>query len=441
MIWLLPLFAWPLAAPSWTPAAEKVTFTKDVAPLLWKHCAECHRPAAAGPFPLLTYQDAAKRANFLRQITTSRRMPPWRPVPEFGAFRDVRRLSDAELNTLSTWAKAGAPEGDLKDLPPRPMFPEGWQLGEPDLLLTMPEPFSIPAGGPDVYRCFVIPIPSDTDQTVAAVEFRPGNRRAVLHADLYLDQDGQARKKDRADGKLGYDSFGDPGIRPSGELGSWAVGTRPYLLPPGAGIPLKRASDLVLHIHYHPVGTEQTDRSVVGIYFTKKPVNQWVTSLWVGNRRLDIPAGEQRSVAMAQSEPLPADVAVLAIAPHMHFLGRAIKVTAVLPDQQTVPLAWIADWDVHWQEEYRLRRPLALPRGTIIKMVATFDNSADNPQNPNDPPQRLRWGNARTHEMLRCKMRVITAAPADVRKLDALRDRLFDQGPGEAGRAREPGRK
>jgi hypothetical protein len=427
MKWLLLFLAFFLTR--WAPAraAEMVTFTKDVAPLLWKHCAGCHHGGAAGPFPLVTYQDAAKRARFLRQVTMSRRMPPWRPEPDVGDFQDVRRLSGAELQTLSAWAKAGAPEGDPKDLPALTKFTDGWQLGEPDLVLSMPEPFPIPADGPDIYRCFVVPIPIDTERTVSAVEFRPGNRRAVFHANLYLDRSGQASKKKQADGKPGYASFGDPGVRPSGELGSWGIGARSTTFPPLAGIPLKKGTDLVLHVHYHPGGKEETDRSMVGIYFARKPVERIVSSLWVQGRELEIPAGAPRCLATAQSEPLPVDLEMLSIAPHMHYLGREIKVTAVLPDGRTIPLIRIADWDVHWQDEYRFRQPRALPRGTVIQLAAIFDNSADNPQNPSDPPRRVRWGPDWTDEMLRCRMQVITATPAGSRELDALHNRLFGQ--------------
>src|SRR5271170_722497 len=172
------------------------TYNKDVAPILWKNCAGCHRPGEVGPFSLLTYKDAAKRAAFLQEVTETRRMPPWKPEPGFGEFHDARRLSDLELKTLSDWAEAGAPEGDPKDLPPAPKFADGWKLGQPDLVLKMPKAFAIPAGGRDVFRCFVLPTELTEDKTVAAVEFRAGNRSVVHHALMFLDANGAARKKE-----------------------------------------------------------------------------------------------------------------------------------------------------------------------------------------------------------------------------------------------------
>jgi hypothetical protein len=423
MRWWLCLLASGHAGLLWAGAAEKITFTKDVAPLLWKHCAGCHRPGGAGPFPLLTYEDAAKRANFLRHITSSRRMPPWRPEPEFGSFQSDRRLSDSDLQTLARWSRVGAPKGDPKDLPPLPKFLDGWQLGEPDLVLQMAEPYKVPVDGADVYRCFVVPIPLTADRTIAAVEFRPGNRRVVLHADFYVANVGQNRKKDRADGQHDYGSFGHPGIRLSGWLGSWSIGTGPQILPELTGMDLPRGSDLILQVHYHPIGKEQTDRSALGLHFAKGPTRHFVTNLRIENKQLDIPAGKQGHSTTAQSDPLPVDVRVLSIAPHMHYLGREIKVTALLPDGQTLALVWIKDWDLHWQETYRFVKPVALPKGTVLRLAGTFDNSADNPQNPSDPPRRVRWGERPIDEMLRCSLQVIVDSREDMQKIAPLHAR------------------
>ncbi|MBX6314299.1 MAG: ascorbate-dependent monooxygenase [Isosphaeraceae bacterium] len=417
LILSLPILLWA----AWARADEDPTYTKDIAPILWKHCAGCHRPGEIGPFSLLTYQDAAKRASFLKEITASRRMPPWKAEPAFGAFHDVRRLSDAEIQTIAAWADAGAPEGDPQDLPPRPQFPEGWQLGEPDLVLKMPEPFEVPASGRDLQRCFVIPIPITSDKTVTAVEFRPGNRRVVHHALLYLDTTGTARRKDEADPGPGYNTFGGPGILPTGGLGGWAPGAMPRRLPEGIGKYLRGGSDLVLQIHYHPDGKLETDQSVVGIYFTKTPAKKLVAGIAVRSRNLYIPPGEKRHHVTAQSAPLPVDVQAIGIAPHMHNLGREMKVVAETPDGRTVPMIWITDWDFNWQGQYLYQEPVRLPKGTVFKVDAYYDNSADNPRNPNKPPKLVTWGEQTTDEMCLCGVQVVTDTLADLRAIAQMR--------------------
>jgi hypothetical protein len=401
--------------------AASPTYNRDIAPILWKNCAGCHRPGEIGPFSLLTYRDASRRASFLAEITASRRMPPWKPEPNFGAFHDERRSSDDEVRRIAEWADAGTPEGDPKDLPPAPKFPDGWQLGTPDLVLKVPEPFSVPAAGRDIYRCFVIPIPADSDKTVAAVEFRSGNRRVVHHALLYLDNTGAARAKDEADPAPGYASFGGPGILPTGGLGGWAPGAMPRFLPEGVGKFLRKGSDLVLQIHYHPDGKPETDQSVVGVYFTRTPARKIVGGIAVRTRNLDIPPGERRYHVAAQSEPLPADVRVIGIAPHMHYIGKEMKVVARSPDGQTVPLIWIKHWDFNWQGQYQYRTPVALPKGSIIQLEAYYDNSEENPANPSRPPRRVRWGEQTTDEMCLLGVQVVTENLADLSKIVAMR--------------------
>lgn len=234
------LFGLAVIAPSVVSAAETVTYSKDVAPILWKNCAGCHRPGEVGPFPLLTYKDTAKRASFLKDIVSERKMPPWKAEPGYGAFHDVRRLGDREIDLITRWVDQGAEEGNPRDLPPAPTFPEGWQLGKPDLVLKMPAPFTIAASGRDVFRCFVIPTNLDENRTVAAVEFRPGNRKVVHHALFFLDNAGKAREKDEADPGPGYASFGGPGFPITGSLGGWAPGAFPRRLPDGVGRMLRK---------------------------------------------------------------------------------------------------------------------------------------------------------------------------------------------------------
>jgi len=421
---------------------EEVTYSKHVAPILFKHCASCHRPGEIGPFPLLEYKDAARRAGHLREVTSEGRMPPWKAAPQEHRFRDERRLTDEEKRTIARWADSGAKEGDPKDLPALPKFPEGWQLGSPDVVLKMAKPFTVPATGRDVYRCFVIPIPTDGDKTVAAVEFRPGNPKVVHHAILYTDALGQGRKKD-PDGS-GYASYGGPGILPTGGLGGWAPGATPRFLPEGMGLWLRKGSDLVLQVHYHPSGKEEQDQSQVGVYFTKKPAERIVTGIAVASRGLYIPAGAKEHRVAAQSEPLPVDANAVAIAPHMHMIGRKMKVAAALPDGGSIQLIDVQDWDFNWQGSYQYEKTVRLPKGTVIKLEAVYDNSKDNPQNPSDPPKPVRWGEQTTDEMCLLGVQVVTDTAADLRQITAMRSArlggaLFGGSPGLDPKAFEDG--
>ncbi|MFM8933657.1 MAG: ascorbate-dependent monooxygenase [Gemmataceae bacterium] len=399
-------------------AAVTPTFNKDVAPILFKHCASCHRPGEIGPFSLLEYKDASKRAAFLAKVTSENRMPPWSPEPGFGHFKDERRLTDSEKSILQAWAKAGAPEGDPDQLPPKPAFESGWVLGKPDLVVELPKEFTVPASGPDVYQCFVIPLPVTRDEAVVAVDFQPGNAKVVHHAILYLDSDGQGRAK--ADPVTrSFPSFGGPGIRPTGNIGAWAPGIRPIQLPEGTGRYLKKGSDLVLQIHYHPSGKEEKDKSRVGIYFSKTPIRNYVGAVGIRTRQwaLRIPPDESQFTLVDQSEPLPVAAKAIGILPHMHYLGKEMKVDAKLPDGSEIPLIWIKDWDFNWQGIYGYREPIDLPKGTVIRMRAVFDNSTANPRNPSSPPIRVTWGEQTQDEMCICGVQVVTDNKKDLKQV------------------------
>ncbi|MEJ7637307.1 MAG: ascorbate-dependent monooxygenase [Singulisphaera sp.] len=394
---------------------ETITFHEHVAPILWRHCAGCHRPGEVGPFSLLTYKDAAKRAGFLRDVTASREMPPFRAVHGYGDFHDVGRLSRRELAVLARWADDGAPEGDPAVGTEPPTFPEGWHLGTPDLVATMPEPFVVPADGRDVYRAFVLPLPLDRDTAVAAVEFRRGNRRVVHHARFYVDPTDECRRRDAAQAGPGFESFGGDILKLG--LGAWVPGLIPRMPPPDVGKVVRKGSDLILLVHYHGTGKEEVDRSSVGLFFCKTPPARRTSTISLSSIKIDIPPGEARH-RIALTAYMKADAHALSVLPHGHFLMREISLRATLPGGQVVPMLWIDDWDFNWQGQYHFARPVPLPKGTRLDVVAYYDNSAENPFNPHRPPRRVKLGWASTDEMLGCHVQVIAADDESQRVLD-----------------------
>ena len=381
-------------------AADVPTFNKDIAPILFKNCAACHRPGEVAPFPLLTYADAKKKAKTIVRVTQDRIMPPWKAEHGFGEFVGERRLSDAQIALLQKWFDAGTPEG-IGAPPAPPKFVEGWQLGEPDVILKMPEAFTVPAEGRDVYQCFVLPSNLTEDKYLTAVEYRPSNRRVVHHALLFLDTSGKARELDAADPGVGYHRFGGIGFTPSGGLGGWAPGAFPHPLPDGVVRVVKKNSDLIIQTHFHPNGKSEQEQSQVGLYFSRKPVKKLAMSFPLAFRLLNIPPGE-KNYKVTASFVTPADVEVVGITPHAHLLGKEMKVTATLPNGAVQPMIWIKNWDFNWQDQYLYAKPIKLPKGTRLQMDYTYDNSSENPANPNNPPKRVTWGEQTTNEMAIC---------------------------------------
>jgi AhpC/TSA family len=384
-----------------------VTWCRDIAPIVLANCAGCHRPGETAPFPLLTYHDVAKRSQQIVHVIRKHLMPPWKAVHDFGRFQNERRLSDREIGLIATWSATGKPKGDVENLPPQPTFASGWWLGKPDLIVKMPQAFQIPASGNDIYRHFVISLGMRKDRLVAAMDFRPGNPRVVHHAVVYFDNTGTARRLEAQGGGNGYTSFGGPGFVPAACLGNWTPGCTPHRLPLGAGQAMPRRSDLVLQVHYQCSGKPEADQSEVAIYFCRKRARQVVGSFHVLNGKLHIPAGAARFRHQA-SYTLLTDVILLDAAPHMHLLGREMKVTATLPNGTVQPLVWVKDWDFHWQGAYTFLKPLSLPRGTRIDVDAYLDNSAGNPLNPSSPPRAVEWGEQTDDEMVVCEFRFTT---------------------------------
>jgi tetratricopeptide (TPR) repeat protein/mono/diheme cytochrome c family protein len=394
-------FAGPRRATPPEPGA--VTFAVDVAPIVYQNCVACHRPGGAGPFELLTYDDARRNATRIARAVTTRTMPPWLPEPHHGEFVGERRLADREIELIRRWADSGAAEGDPARLPRPPTFPaEGeWALGKPDLIVRSPAPYTLAADGPDLYRNFVFPTDLNTRRYVRAVELRSGNARVVHHANLFVDTSGTARRRSDRAGGAGYDAMdpGDDVTRPEGSDLNWRPGRAPLIVNAESSWALPPGADLVLQTHLRRQGKPETLRPEIGLYLTDTPPASHVARLTLRSGVIDIPAGEANHVVEA-SYALPVDAEALGVFAHAHYLGKEVHGYATLPNGGgQVELLLIKRWNFNMQDSYAFRRPIPLPRGTVVHMRWTFDNSAANPVNPSSPPKRVFAGESSDDEM------------------------------------------
>jgi hypothetical protein len=397
--------------------AQTVTFTKDVAPLLIDRCGTCHHPGGSAPFGLLTYADAKRHAAQMATVTASRFMPPWKADPSDGPFIGQHPLSDTEIRLLGQWSDAGAPEGDPRDMPPPRTWTEGWQLGKPDLVITLPQAYTLPAEGTDAFRIFVLPIPVTTARFVRGLEFRPGNPRVVHHANIRIDTTPASRRLDEADPAPGYDGLiSRSATYPDGHFLGWTPGQVAPLLPDDLAWRLEKNTDLVVELHMQPDGKPELVAPSIGLYFGDVAPTRTPVMLRLGRQSIDIPAGDAHYV-VTDSYTLPVDVELEAVQPHAHYRARDVRGMATLPDGSTKPLIDIADWDFRWQHVYRFVTPLRLPKGTTLSMRYTYDNSAANARNPQQPPVRARWGQRSAEEMGDLWIQVL---PRDGHDLDLL---------------------
>ena len=397
-------------------SSSDVTFNRDIAPVLFSNCVTCHREGEVAPFAMTEFSQVSKRAKQIAEVVTSRIMPPWRPVPDYGHFAGERRLSEGQIALLNTWAESGAIEGDPADLPPMPQFPRGWQLGKPDMIVKMVRPFHLPADGPDLYQHFVAPMNLNQDRLIRAIEVHPGNARIVHHAHLFVDTTGEARQLDLADPNEGYTRFGGTGLSSPAYLGGWNPGATPHFFPKGCGRQVPRGGDAVFQIHYHPSGKPETDQTEIGIYFAPADAQQLIADLVVGNTELVIPAGTAEARFTAEYTT-PANVVLMEIRPHMHLLGKSYQVRGILPSGAEVPLIKIDNWDFNWQDSYVFDPMIRLPAGSKIQVQAVFDNSSSNPANPSSPPQTVYFGEESTDEMSSCAIRVTTDTYAEFQQV------------------------
>jgi Flp pilus assembly protein TadD len=395
------------------------TFSRDVAPILFENCVACHRPAGMGPFSLLEFEPARKHAKQIAEVTSTRFMPPW--LPRGGPrFVGERHLTSKQIRTLQRWAEAGAPAGDLARLPRAPAFAEGWMLGKPDLVISMPAPFELPAEGRDVYRNFVIPISLPDRKFVRAVELQTANARVIHHAFLFIDPSGDAHRLDLKDDRPGFDGM-NPGRgagSPGGHFLSWQPGTVPRPEPVGTQWELPPGNDAVLQMHMRPSGKPESVTANVGFYFTDKPPERFPFRLLLRSTAIDIPPGETNYV-IESSYRLPVGIQILAVLPHAHYLGHHLEAWAELPNGSRMTILEIPEWDFNWQDHYQFAQPLSVPKGAMLRMRYSYDNSAANPHNTATDLRRVEYGEQTSDEMGELWLQVVTTDPTQRPVLEA----------------------
>ena len=385
----------PLSVPTWS---------RDIASVLYKNCTTCHHPGGAGPFSLLSFADARRWGPQLMTVTQSRFMPPWLPEPGYGDFADVRRLSDHERALIKQWVIAKMPQGDPAVVPAPPRYDADWLMGKPDLILKVARPFTLPGGGTDVFRNFILPYPLKETHYIRAMEIRPGTPQIVHHANITIDRTGGLRRQfpnDWQDGVAGMELMVDAGNKfdPDSHFLFWKPDTPALVEPAGMPWRLDPGNDLILNMHLKPSGKAETLDAEVGLYFTPDaPTKQPMLIDLERDDALDIPAGDANFV-VEDSLTLPVDVNVFGVYPHAHYLGRDMQGWAILPNGEKKWLVWIRNWDIDRQAVYRYREPVLLPEGTVLHMRYTYDNSSTNIHNPHSPPVRVRAGNRSEDEM------------------------------------------
>ena len=384
-------------SPKNSSAKGSLTFNKDIAPIVFSNCTGCHRPGEVAPFSLMNYQDVKKRATQIAAVTQSAYMPPW-SAASHGEFQNERVLSADQKALFKQWTDEGAKEGKKSDLPKLPNYTPGWQLGEPDAIFEPKESYSLNAEGEDVFRCFVIPTAFADDRYVAAMEVRPSNRAVVHHVIAYLDgsHKNRSREGESKDGQIGFN--GGPGLGTDGWLGAWAPGYVPRPTPDGVGTFLPKGVDIVMQVHYHKNGKAEKDKTRIGIYFCKKPVDKKLRLLPI-YAPLNIPAGAEDYVTNSIQMPVPTNATVLSVAPHMHLLGKKMNVYATFPDGTKKTLVDVPNYDYNWQTAYTYLQPVKIPKGSRVGLVAHYNNSTSNAKNPNSPPKPVGWGEQTTDEM------------------------------------------
>jgi mono/diheme cytochrome c family protein len=366
------------------PVAAKPTFAKDVAPILYKNCVECHRPTMFAPMSLIAYEEVRPWARAIKQRVVAREMPPWSADPQYGEFENDPRLKKEDIDTIAAWVDAGSPKGDDKDLPKVPQYADGWTIGKPDVVFSVTEEYKVPAEGTIPYLYFKIPTNFTEDKWIQAYEIRPSNRAVVHHVIASAQPPGGSARDERTPGRVG--------------LGGITPNKPGVVLPPGVAKRVPAGAEIIFQMHYTANGAPQTDRTSIGLIFAKEPPKKSTGGGNVLNIAFLIPPGADNH-EVKSSRVFNEDAYLTDMMPHMHMRGKDMKYTAYYPDGRSEILLWVPKYDFNWQITYKLKQPKLLPKGTRLEVVAHFDNSTGNPFNP-DPTQAVRWGDQTWEEMM-----------------------------------------
>jgi hypothetical protein len=384
------------------PKPANITFNKEVLPIIQQRCQECHRPGEAAPMALLNYKDARPWAKSIRQAVLSKKMPPWFADPTVGHFANDRSLSQAEIDTIVAWVDGGAREGDAKDAPPPRTFVEGWSMGKPDLVIEMPTAFSVPANGQIEYQYVILPTHLKEDVWVLASEVRPGDRSVMHHVITSIREPGSKWMADQQPGVVFVPPRGaaNRGGVLDGGLGGYVPGQviRPVGEGPHRATLLKAGSDIVFQLHYTPNGKATTDKTRIGLIFAKELPKERLMGGNSALMRFSIPANEANYEMQAVST-VPYDCELVSMMPHAHLRGKAFEYRITRPDGSSELVLRVPKYDFNWQLTYWLDKPVHLPKGTKVELTGWYDNSANNPYNP-DPSKEIHWGEQTTEEMM-----------------------------------------
>ena len=407
------------AAPQDPKSASAVpTYTKDVAPILFKNCTSCHRPGEIGPMSLLTYDDVRPRAKDIRDKIDEGAMPPWHADMPHGTFLNERGLTDQEKSTIFRWVANGAPKGDPKDMPGTPEYPKGWTIGTPDAVFEMQEDYKVPADDVVQYEYFYIPTNFKEPKWVQAIEVRPGNRNVVHHVLVRYKAKPDIQRAPVVKLNPDISGFppGTPGLHPQVKddvpvrlLATYAPGTNPQVFAPGTALRLEPGGVLELQMHYTSAGQDETDRTKVGLIFSKDRAPREVRAGQFFNTTLRLPAGAANVSVDADLEFVQ-DATVWGLFPHTHVRGKKWEYVLQLPDGSRKKILSVPRYDFNWQTYYMFKEPLQIPKGGKILSTAWYDNSPGNRANP-DPSVDVKWGDQTWEEMQYTGILYSAAAP------------------------------